>query len=114
MIEIVADVVCPDCGHGFEVNETDCPSLRDAVEEAIDDAVDDAKDEVRSEYELMSDPEPEIDVLMLGDLACAIRTGETAEAELLLDRIAAMIGSRAQHEVEIGRYRRHPQLAKVA
>lgn len=113
MADVSVALTCPDCGHQYEISERDCPALADYVEDAIDDAVTDAKSELRIEYEGTT-PDFDIDERLLGDLACAIRAGDRAEAELLLDRLAEEVGGRAQHEVEVGRFRKNPLLNAAA
>lgn len=103
------EICCPKCAHDFEVNSKDCADLEDAIDDAVENATDDLRAEIRR---LEDDYLPaRVDARQLGDLACAIRSGNQAEAEYLLDKIAESVGDQAQHEVSLGRFRRNPVLA---
>jgi hypothetical protein len=107
---VTVEVSCPECKHEFEIDETGCRSLSDAIEEAADEAAAEARAEVRIDAGAKDHLDSNC-CRLLGDLACAIRAGDKTESELLLDRIAEMVGGTAQHEVSVGRYRINPLLA---
>lgn len=94
-------VQCEHCDKetSFAVHEVDC------LDDDIEDEIEAAKDDVRDEYAGMVYPDDvQPDHRQLEALSAAIRAGDRAEAEYLLDRIAAEFGSKATEYVQRGRY----------
>lgn len=101
-------IECDKCQHEVEFNEDDVPELSDH----IDACVAQAEREVERQYEGMIDPDDlPITPQTMKELAAAIRCGDRAEGERLLDLIADDLGLMHTEAVQIGRYT--PAVARV-
>lgn len=101
---ISLSATCPKCAADIELKQADIDGLDDLIEDERSDAVADYKDD-----QGIDDPRVDVDILTRGqrplfELAIALRQGDMAEAELLLDRIAAELGDGAVEEVQQGRF----------
>lgn len=102
LIEIT--VACPSCKTEFEVEEVNHPSLAEQIALREQESEHDGREEVERETAGMVWPHEAVEARDLQDLSFAIRRRDWAEAELLVDRIAANIGTDAEEKVAQGRF----------
>jgi hypothetical protein len=98
-------ILCGSCRNDVGFDIQDVMQLEDHVDEIYDLAQRDTRSEVEAEFETFIDGD---DLLHgsrpLQEMAIALRRGDIAEAERLLDGIADEIGPKAVEEVQQGRF----------
>lgn len=103
IIRTVGDyfIECPHCETDVYFNTADI----DGLDEWIAGERRDAGRETELQFEGMIDPDDHpIQPRTIHDLAAAIRRGDMAEAELLLDRVADELGLECANAAQVGRY----------
>lgn len=105
------EVKCKACGEARDYAVGDIAGMAGYIEDVAEDARDEAE-----EWPREFDEAPEVGFVRRGgetffELAAALRRGDIAEAELLLDRVAEGFGEQASTQVQLGRYSRQAQAA---
>jgi hypothetical protein len=106
MIEL--ETYCVECPHckeevDFTINQVD--GLSADIDDKNETSAANARAETEREYEGMVDPSDlPIQPRTIHDLSAAIRRGDRAEAELLLDRIVEDLSLDHSEACQIGRY----------
>lgn len=104
---------CPKCSDCVEFRVKDISELEVYIADRASNARGEGYDEAREEYGPAEDNGvTHLPSRPLRELAAAIRRGDTAEAELQLDRLAEELGYRAVDQVQQGRF--SPQAKRVA
>lgn len=98
------EIECSHCNKLVVFKTTEVEELAEDIEDAIDDADTSARSEMEAQFDYYVKPEEAVDGRALQELSAAIRAGDRAEAEILLDRIASELGDKATEQVQLGRY----------
>lgn len=112
-MEKAYEINCTKCSHRIGFKVEDVEQLAGDIADRVSTGRGEGYDEAREEY----GPAEDNDVTWLTsrplwELAAVIRRGDTAEAELQLDRVAEELGYRAVDQVQQGRF--SPQAKRVA
>ncbi|MGX7896872.1 hypothetical protein [Tsuneonella sp. HG222] len=96
---------CPHCEKATSHQQSDVEGLDELIEDERADAKSEALEEQDDDYVDVSQLRSTYSGRRyLRELAAAIRSGRTDEAEYLLDRVAEEIGGNAADEVQLGRF----------
>lgn len=100
-------IECEHCGKQTDFTIAEVPGLSRDIDEEIEEACRVERRETEAQFDGMIDPaDHPIHARTMHELAAAIRRGDKAEAELLLERVASDLGAEHVNAVQVARFSR--------